>query len=136
MWLNTAHHRIVVASTFWHELGHHVLDRLGERAESLAVMYRDEYDAHMSDASELGADLMLVLAIYPRAAASKMFARFLKADRSPDAYELARCALRYLHSVAGFEFAKEFPRAGNLHNLAGMIHYAKLRWALLAEYRI
>ena len=136
MWLNTAHHQVVVASTFWHELGHHVLDRLGEKAESLTVMYRDEYDAHMSDASELGADIMLVLAIYPKAAARKLFARFLKADRSPDAWELARCALRYLHSIAGFEFAREFPQAGNLHNLAGMIHYAKLRWALLAEYRI
>jgi len=134
MWLNTNHHRIVVASTFWHELGHHVLDRLGEKAESLTVMYRDEYDAHMSDASELSADIMLVLAIYPKAAAGKLFAPFLKADRSPDSYELARGALRYLHSVAGFEFAKEFPETGNLQNLAGMIHYAKLRWALLAEY--
>jgi hypothetical protein len=136
MWLNTSHHRIVVASTFWHELGHHVLDRLGEKADELTMMYRDEYDAHMYDPSELGADIMLVLAIYPKIEAGRLFARFLKADRAPDAYELATCALRYLQSIAGFEFAKEFPQAGNLHNLAGMIHYAKLRWALLAEYRI
>ncbi|HVN28323.1 MAG TPA: hypothetical protein VMT64_07540 [Candidatus Binataceae bacterium] len=136
MWLNTTHHRIVVASTFWHELGHHVVDRLGEKAEALTLMYRDEYDAHMGDASELSADIMLVLAIYPKPNALKLFGRFLKADRVPDAYDLARCALRYLPSVAGFEFAREFPATGDLHHLAGMIHYAKLRWALLAEYRI
>ena len=136
MWLNTAHHRVAIASTFWHELGHHVLDRLGEKAESVALFYRDDYNAHMTDLSELTADIMLVLAVYPKTAAARLYGRFLKADRSPNAYELAGGAQNYLFSIAGFQFEKEFPEAGNLHYLAGMIHYAKLRWALMAEYNI
>jgi len=136
MWLNTAHHRVAIASTFWHELGHHVLDRLGEKADSIALFYRDDYNTHMTDLNELTADIMLVLAVYPKAAAARLYGGFLKADRSPSAYELAAGAQNYLFSIAGFEFEKEFPEAGNLHYLAGMIHYAKLRWALMAEYNI
>jgi len=136
MWLNSAHHRVAVASTFWHELGHHVLDRLGEKAESIALFYRDDYNAHMSDLSELTADIMLVLAVYPKVAAAQLFGGFLKAGRAPNAYELASGAQGYLHSMAGFEFEKDFPEDGNLHYLAGMIHYAKLRWALWVEYSI
>jgi hypothetical protein len=136
MWLNTAHHRVAIASTFWHELGHHVLDRLGEKAESIALFYRDDYNAHMTDLSELTADIILVLAVYPKAAAARLFDAYLKAERSPTAYELAAGAQNYLFSIAGFQFEKEFPKAGNLHYLAGMIHYAKLRWALMAEYNI
>jgi hypothetical protein len=136
IWLNTAHHRVAVASTFWHELGHHILHRLGEKAEPLTLMYGDDYKAHMSDLSELTADILLVLAVYPKAAAARLFGRFLKAGQSPSAYDLAVGSQRYLHKLAGFEFEPDAPQAENLHYLAGMIHYAKLRWALWVEYRL
>lgn len=136
IWLNTAHHRVAVAATFWHEIGHHLLEQLGERSEPFTLSYSDDYKAHMSDVSELVADILLVLAVYPKAVAARLFGRDIKVDRSPTATQLAICARDYLRSIAGWEFEKHFLEVGNLHYLAGMIHYAKLRWALLAEYRI
>jgi hypothetical protein len=136
IFLNTTHDRIAVASTFWHELGHHLLDRLGEKAKSIKLLYRDDFSAHMADPSEVIGDTMVVLAAYPKAAARQLFGRQLKGDRSPDAYEMVLNVRRYLSAVGGFEFEKEFPPADNLHYLAGMIHLGKLRWALLAEYGI
>lgn len=136
IWLNTAHHRVAVAATFWHEIGHHLLEQLGEQSEPFTLLYRDDYKTHMSDVSELFADMLLVLAVYPKAEATRLFGRFIRTGQTPTAPQLAICARDYLRSIAGWEFEKQFFDVGNLHYLAGMIHYAKLRWALLAEYRI
>lgn len=136
IFLNTVHDRIAVASTFWHELGHHVLDRLGEKAKSIKLSFRDDYHARMADRSELIADTMVVLAAYPRAAARQLFGSCLKAEQAPDAYEMVVKIRRYLSAVGGFEFEKEFPKSDSLYYLASMIHLGKLRWALLAEYGI
>jgi hypothetical protein len=38
--------------------------------------------------------------------------------------------------VAAFEFEPQTPATENLHYLAGMIHYVKLRFALMAQYDI
>lgn len=136
VWLNTAHHRVAVAATFWHEIGHHLMEQLGEQSDPVTLLYRDDYKAHMSDVSELFADMLLVLAVYPKAEATRLFGRFIKTGQLPTAHQLAICARDYLRSIAGWEFEKDFLDVGNLHYLAGMIHYAKLRWAILAEYRI
>jgi hypothetical protein len=133
IWLNTTHHRVAVASAFWHELGHHVLDRIGEKASMPAFHYRDDYHAHMSDRGELIADIMLVLAIYPKVQAKRLFRRYLSACRAPTAYQLAACVRGYVNLLAGLPSGETFP--GPLY-LAGLVHYAKLRWALLAEYGI
>ena len=80
------HDRVAVTSTFWHEMGHHLMDRLGEKAKSIQVMFRSDFGARMSTASELIAETMVALACYPRTAAVGLFQRDLKLDRSPDAY--------------------------------------------------
>jgi hypothetical protein len=41
---------------------------------------------------------------------------------------------KYLRTRYGFDFAAALPAARKLHYLTGMIHYARLREALLAEY--
>jgi len=38
--------------------------------------------------------------------------------------------------IAGFDLVKHIPESQISHHLSGMIHFAKLRWALLAEYDI
>jgi len=136
IFLNTAHDRIAVASTFWHELGHHLMARLGEKVKSIKLSYRDDFSARMSDPSELIADVMVVLAVYPKAAARQIFSSCPNTDRSPDAYEMVVNIRRYVSEVSDFEFEKEFPKPDSLHYLASMIHLGKLRWALLAEYGI
>jgi len=136
IWLNTRYDRIAVASSFWHEMGHHLVDRLGEKAKSMQLMFRDDFSAHMSDPAEMIADTMVALACYPKNAALGLFGTHLKSDREPSPYELVIGARRHLNAVADFEFEKEFPAGEHLYALAGMLHYAKLRWALLAEFWI
>jgi len=133
IFVNTEHDRVAVTSTFWHEMGHHLMDRLGEKAKSIQVMFRSDFSARMSTASELIAETMVALACYPKTAAIALFQRDLKLDRSPDAYGMVLGACRHLDAVADFDFEWEFPP---LPYLVGIIHYAKLRWALLAEYGI
>jgi hypothetical protein len=41
-----------------------------------------------------------------------------------------------MNAVMGFNFDNRIPAADNLHYLEGMIHFAKLRLALLAAYDI
>jgi hypothetical protein len=36
----------------------------------------------------------------------------------------------------GFDFGASLPAGQSFNYLTGMIHYAKLRWALLAEYEL
>jgi len=134
IFLNTTHDRIAVASTFWHELGHHVVDRLGEKVKSIKLSYGDDFSSRMSHRSELMADTMVVLAVYPKASARQIFHSCQKADQSPDAYEMVVNIRRYVSEVGGFEFEKEFPKFYSLRYLASMIHLGKLRWALLSEY--
>ena len=43
---------------------------------------------------------------------------------------------RHMKKSYGFDFSSKFPPGQNLQYLAGMIHYAKLRIALLQEYGI
>jgi hypothetical protein len=45
-------------------------------------------------------------------------------------------ARTHLNSVWGFKFEKQVPATQNLHYLAGTIHFARLRLALLARYGI
>src|SRR5258707_646548 len=44
--------------------------------------------------------------------------------------------LFHLKKAYGFDLTERIPANQMLHYLSGMIHYAKLRWALLAEYDI
>ena len=43
---------------------------------------------------------------------------------------------KHLKKAYGFDLTQQIPAPQMLHYLSGMIHYAKLRWALLAEYDI
>jgi hypothetical protein len=43
---------------------------------------------------------------------------------------------RHIKKAYGFDLTEQIPATQMLHYLSGMIHFAKLRWALLAEYDI
>jgi len=136
IFINTEYDRVAVASTFWHEMGHHLMDRLGQKAKSVQVMSSTEFSARLSSASELIAETVVALACYPKPAAIGLFERDLKRDHPPDAYDLVVRARRHLNALSHFELENEFPPAGDLRYLVGMVHYARLRWALLREYGI
>jgi hypothetical protein len=140
IFVNTAHHQIAAGSSFIHELGHHVAkQRLGLPAGQVNYFFDAEYSRHLSDCAELAADVTVSLAGYPVGVARRIFSTpwnwglvARATNLTGDAFAEVRLHLKKSY---GFDLqVEEFPQEQRLRYLAGMIHYAKLRWALLAEY--
>ena len=142
IYVNTAHHPLAVSSTFCHEVGHHMSSELlGDKEETPVHFFFDaDYASHLEEPSELAADVMVSIAGYPQPIARKIFAapwEWGLVAKAKDMTEAALAEVRgHLKCVYGFDLMERIPAPQRLHYLSGMIHYAKLRWALLAEYEI
>jgi hypothetical protein len=139
IYVNTAHHPLAVSTTFCHELGHHVCSELfGLTQQTVHFFFDADYAAHLGEPGELAADVMVSLAGYPAPTARKIFATpwdWGVVARAKKLTEAAFDEVRgHLKKVYGFNLMERIPANQRLHYLSGMIHYAKLRWALLAEY--
>ena len=139
IYLNTAHHPLAVSTTFCHELGHHVSSELfGLNPEPVHFFFDADYATHLEEPAELAADVMVSLAGYPQSAARKIFQQPWDWGLVARAKNLTEAALKevrgHLRKVYGFDLMERIPTNQRLHYLSGMIHYAKLRWALLDEY--
>jgi hypothetical protein len=131
--VNSAHHPAAIGTAFWHELGHHLSARtLGERRGPVNLSFSTDYAQHLDDPIEIIADLLVCLPGYPKPVARRLFAA---SDGGPIDGILAKTRV-HLRKVAAFEFEPQTPATENLHYLAGMIHYVKLRFALMAQYDI
>jgi len=131
--LNTAHHRTAVNSAFWHEMGHHLTARLLSPPEgSTALSFGSDFDEHLNDPRELAADMLVSLVCYSHSAAKRLFGLLLRKGSGENIDMVVSAARTHLNSVWGFNFDKQIAATQNLHYLAGMIHFAKLRLALLA----
>ena len=138
IYLNTAHHPAAVGATFCHEIGHHLAHGIigNATAEPSVHFFVDGvYSSHLDDPIEFAADILVSLAAYPNSAAKQMFTGKLGALshwRGPNFDRL----LDYLHTGWGLDFTHARQPKHHLIYLAGMVHYAKLRQALLTEYQI
>ena len=139
MYVNTAHHPLAVSTTICHELGHHMSSELfGLEEEPIHFFFDADYAAHLEEPSELAADVMVSFAGYPEPIARKIFETPWDWGLVARAKNLTEAALdevrAHIRKVYGFDLMERIPSNQRLHYLSGMIHYAKLRWALLAEY--
>jgi hypothetical protein len=140
IYVNTAHIPLAVSATFCHELAHHFSSELFEEEadEPVHFFFDADYAAHLSEPGELASDAMVSLAGYPEAMARKAFATPWNWGLVARAKNLPEAALgevqKHLKKIYGFNLIERIPPDRRLHYLAGMIHYAKLRWALLIEY--
>ncbi len=139
IYVNTAHQPGAVSSTFCHELGHHLTSRLfNSHDEGVHFFFDADYAAHLEDPIELAADVLVSLAGYPAAVARRIFAEPWNWGLIARTGRLSDAAFTSVRSHAetrfGIDFSSQWPAEQRLNYLAGMIHYAKLRWALLAEY--
>jgi hypothetical protein len=137
IYLNTAHHPAAVGATFCHEIGHHLALDVLRRADDRPVHYFFDaaYSSHLDDPVELTADVLVSIAAYPKSAARKMFSSEVAAIQEVSGRNLVRL-LEYLKSGWGIDFQGPRQPGHHLIYLAGMVHYAKLRRALLTEYQI
>jgi len=139
IYVNTAHQPGAVSSTFCHELGHHLTSQLfGTQSEGVHFFFDADYAAHLDDPVELAADVLVSLAGYPESRARQLFATpwnwGLVARTGKLSAEVFGKVRKHAETHLGIDFSREWPANQRLNYLAGMIHYAKLRWALLAEY--
>jgi hypothetical protein len=135
VYVNTAREPIGIAAAFWHELGHHLThDILGAGNETLFLSFDANYASHLKSVDELAADIVMTLGCYPRAAAQRVFASKKSTDTGADGMIMS--ARQYVRRVTGLDFDRSTAAQENVHRLAGMIHLAKLREALLGEYGI
>jgi hypothetical protein len=137
--VNTAHHPTAIGAAFSHEMGHHLMGRLfGSRREHAQFLAYTKFREHLNDPEELGADILVSLGVFPEATARKIFMKPQKRAMKSAADELpnsvSRAVLEYMDNRYGLGFAEQ--SAQKPAYLAGLIHFAKLRHALLAEYDI
>jgi hypothetical protein len=134
--VNSVNHPVAVASAFWHELGHHLTSRAFDVSHPVQLSFSSSYEEHLSNPLEIAADTVSALAVYPKPAAQHLFGQFVKTGKVPDIDDLVSRARKHIRSVAGFDFQQSIPATENLHYLAGMMHFVRLRWVLLSEYEI
>lgn len=141
--VNTAHHPAAIGAAFSHEMGHHLVGRLFDSCKPHAqLLTYTAYGEHLNDPEELAADVLVSLGVFPGAIARKIFLKPKKASRSksvagaelPDS--VSTSVLEYFKGRFGLSFGARLPCAKKLQYLAGVIHFAKLRRALLTEYDI
>ncbi len=141
IYVNTAHHPGAVSATFCHEVGHYVTAKvLKPEPDTVHFFFGSAHYEHLRDPLELAADAVVSLAAYPESLARTIFAvpwnwgLVARADELP---ERAFARIRsHVKELCGIDFGSALPVGQSFDYLAGMIHYAKLRWALLSEYDI
>ncbi|HUA31972.1 MAG TPA: hypothetical protein VMA09_00080 [Candidatus Binataceae bacterium] len=140
IYLNTAHEPAAVSATYCHEVGHFLTTKITKSYDSkVNFFFSSAYSSHLNDRSELAADAMASLAAYPYPLARRIFSKpgwelSAKPDKLIDA--ALEKAFAHVRGLTGFEFKTSLPAGQNLNYLAGLIHYAKLRSALLAAYNL
>jgi len=139
IFVNTAHHPGAVSTTFCHEIGHHLTAGFFAHAPKPVQFFFDAaYASHLDQPAELAADAMCAIAGYPHPIAAEIFsaprdwALVAKVDKLPD--DVFNRVLCHITGRYGLDLASTIPIVQRLNYLAGMVHYAKLRWALLEEY--
>src|SRR5208282_2472187 len=137
--INGAHHPAAIGTAFIHEVGHHVTARLfSTRNETVQLSRQTGYEAHLSDPRELAADVLVSLGIYPCELAAKLFdaapARKIatSADERAESHATAS-AMRGLARRYGLDLER-LRLEQRLQYQAGLVHFTKLRQALLDEY--
>jgi hypothetical protein len=138
IFVNSAHHDLAIGTTFCHEVGHHFCTELARPRRAGVRFYFDAaYNEHLRDEGELAADVIVSLAGYPKPAARAIFTRGLRREiaRKGHLDQIVIDRIRtHLEQSYGFAFSAALSPAQNLQYLAGLLHYAKLRAALLEEY--
>jgi len=142
IYVNTAHHPVAAAATFFHEVGHLVASQVFDQGRLGVHFFFDaDYIAHLDDIEELSADIVLSLIAYPAPIARAIFVEPWNWSALAGTAELSDevfCQVsEHFRARFGVSLAAaNIPARRKLNYLAGMIHFAKLRSTLLAEYGI
>jgi hypothetical protein len=138
IFVNTAHHPGVVGVALDHEMGHHLTSRIFGSGKEAHLLSQTGFEEHLAAPEELAADTLVSLAMFPAPIARALFGTANRGSAGASANGLSVPAfaklLEYVASRYGFRFNQIRGADKRLPTLAGLVHYAKLRRALLDEY--
>ena len=140
--VNTAHHPAAIGAAFSHEMGHHLVGQLfNSRKEHDQLLASTAYGQHLIDPEELAADVLVSLGVFPEAVARQIFTTSAEKETAkPLDSELpnsvSAAVLKHMERRYALRFDGSAHSAKMLQYLPGLIHFAKLRQALLTEYDI
>jgi hypothetical protein len=139
IFINSAHHALAIGTAFCHEVGHHFCAEVSKRHKPSGISFYFDaaYHSHLRDKGELFADVVVSLAGYPKEAAAGIFSApqvKKKAKAGGLDQELIARIRQHIERSYGFDFSAALSPRQNLQYLAGMLHYAKLRAALLEQF--
>jgi hypothetical protein len=138
--VNAAHHRAALGTAFAHEMGHHVTASLfGTRAQPPLPSLYTGYESHLDDPLELAADITVSLGMYPQDVALELFPE-IEIETAETAEQRRKSASRaaaldYVRRQYGLDLESQSTQK-KIQYQAGLIHFTKLREALLHQYGI
>lgn len=138
--VNTAHHPAAVGAAFSHEMGHHLTGMLFDSHKDHAqLLTYTAYAEHLDDPEELAADILVSLGVLPAAIARRILmpsvkGRTAKSRAEESADSISAKVLKYFESKYGLNFREHLPSSKKLQYLAAVVHFTKLRRALLTQY--
>ncbi len=126
-----------MSAAFAHEMGHHLTSKMFDcREDEPHMMGYVGYGDHLEDPPELAADVLVSLGIFPQAIARKHFDGSLRGGKRGEAGKGVLGAVAYIANKYGFNADPKLSGGNRLQYLAGVLHYAKLREALLSEFGV
>jgi len=138
IFVNTAHHPAVVGVALDHEMGHHLTSQLFAADKQAQPLSQTGFEEHLAEPAELAADMLVSLGIFPAPVARTLFSEASRVASRSRSSELADPAftklLEYIANRYGFRFNQLRGVNKRFQALAALVHYAKLRRALLDEY--
>ncbi len=120
--VNTATHPTVVAAAFWHEIGHHLSNRIwGARQYPSSLAFSSNDPDRFTDPKEIAADMVRVLGGYPRPMPSAYSVSPIFKRWAMTSICWYRRAIPHMRAEMGFDFQSRFSAKENLYYLGGII---------------
>jgi hypothetical protein len=135
---NTAHHPAVVGIALDHEMGHHLTSRIFAVGKHAHLLSQTGFEEHLAEPAELAADTLVSLGMFPAPIARTLFSSEDRAAAHNRCLELSdpvfARVVEYIANRYGFRFDQVRGVKKRFQALAALVHYTKLRRALLDEY--
>jgi hypothetical protein len=135
---NTAHHPALIGLALDHEMGHHLTAQIFASAEDTThLLSLTAFEEHLTDPLELAADTLVSFGVFPAPVARALFRDAKGASAGAGLSDaIFDKVLEYIKDR--YDVRLELIRGAHekFQGLAALIHYTKLRRALLAEYDV
>jgi hypothetical protein len=134
IFVNTAHHPAVVGVALDHEMGHHLTSQIFSTAKRVHLLSQTGFEEHLAQPAELAADTLVSLGIFPAPIAQRLFGSEAR-HRSSELFDPGFAkVLEYIANRYSFRFDHIRGISKRFQALAALVHFTKLRRALLDEY--